>query len=352
MNSRERMITTLNHREPDRVPVDIGSSTVTGISAIAYYNLKNYLGINEGNVRVYEVLQQLARVEDWFIERYGIDVIDVGAAYLTEDKDWYDVETNGIKMQFPKFFQPKHNPDDSFDYFHKDGTLIGRMSKDALVMDQTYYPFDKGYPEDFTFLEFIKAFDKVLGTDCAFPPFSNMGEKRFWRNLREHAIKLRNETDKLIVLNLGVGVFQPLHSFRSLDKILVDAVRNPTKLEKLIEFQIEFQIASLSAICKYLGDVIDIIIFGDDLGENNGPMMSPRTYRKFYKHGHEELCSYVKKHSSMKVFFHTCGSIVPLIPDLIECGIDILNPIQINVKNMDPKYIKENFGDDLVLWGG
>ena len=342
----------INHKEPDRVPVDIGSTTITGISAIAYYNLKNYLGIKEGNVRVFEVMQQLTRVEEWFIERFGIDVIDVGLAYLTEDKDWYDVETNGIKMQFPSFFQPRHNPDDSFEYVHEDGTILGRMSKAALVMDQTYNPFDDGYPEDFTFSSFIKAFDKICWAKNIFPPFSNIGEKRFWRNLRENAIRLREETQKIIVLNFGAGIFQDLHNFRSMDKILIDTARNPSKLEKLIEYQIEFHINALKVICKYVGDVIDIIVFGDDLAENNGPMMSPRTYRKFYKPGHEELCDYVKTHSSMKIFFHTCGSIVKLIPDLIECGIDILNPIQINAKDMDPKYIKEKFGDDLTLWGG
>lgn len=297
-------------------------------------------------------MQQLARVEDWFLERFGIDTIDIGHAYLTEDKDWYDVETNGMKMQFPNFFQPRHNPDDSFDIVHSDGTILGNMSKAALVFDQTYYPYLENYPENFTFNSLPGAFDKIPWVKYPFPPFSNVGEKRFWRTLRDNAIKLREKTQRCVLLNFGAGTFQDLHNFRRMDKILIDTVQNPTKLEKLIEYQMEFHINALSVICKYVGDVVDIIVFGDDLAENNGPMISPKTYRKFFKPGHEELCQYVKKHSSMKIFFHTCGSVVKLIPDLIECGIDILNPIQISAKNMDPKYLKENFGDDITLWGG
>jgi len=113
--------------------------------------LKKYLGINEGNVRIYDLTQQLARVEDWFIDRFGIDVIDLGSAYLTEDKDWYNVEVNGIEAQFPTYFQPRHNPDDSFDVLYSDGTILGTMSKATLYIDQTYYPFAEGYPENLTF---------------------------------------------------------------------------------------------------------------------------------------------------------------------------------------------------------
>ncbi|MBD3340644.1 MAG: methyltransferase [Candidatus Lokiarchaeota archaeon] len=352
INSRERILKALNHKEPDRVPIDIGGSTVTGISAIAYNNLKNYLGIEEGNVRVFEVMQQLVRVEEWFLDRFNIDVLDVGAAYLTNDENWYDVETNGIKMQYPNFFQPRQNPDGSFEIVDEDGTVLGSMSKAALVFDQDYYPYEDGYPEDFTFLSFIKAFNKNAWAKCIFPPFSNMGERRFWKNLRENAIKLRDETLKCIILNFGGGVFQDLHNFRRMDRLIMDTVRNPSKLKKMVDYQIEFHINALKVICKYIGDVVDIIVFGDDLAEKNGPMISPKTYQKFFKYGHEELCDYVKKHSSMKIFFHTCGAVVKLIPDLIEIGIDILNPIQLSAKEMDPKFIKGTFGDDLVLWGG
>jgi uroporphyrinogen decarboxylase len=346
------VLASINHKEPDKVPIDIGSTLQTGISAIAYYNLKKYLGIKEGNVRIYDVIQQLAQVEDWFIERYGIDALDIGSEYLTDDKDWYDVEMHGIKAQFPVFFQPRHNPDNSFELILSDGTIISRMSKDSLVMDQTYYPWVEGYPENITFQSYIEALNKNMWTKCVTPPLSNMGEKRFWRTLREKSIQLREKTKKIIVLNLGASIFQAPHVLRRMDKFLMDTVRNPEKVDKIVNLQIEFYINAVKVLCKYLGDVIDIITFGDDLGENNGPMISLKTYRKFFKRGHQEVCDYIKKHSSMKIFFHSCGSIVKLLPDLIECGIDILNPVQISARDMDPKYLKENFGDDITFWGG
>ena len=352
MNSRERVLTTLNHKEPDRIPVDIGSTPITGISAIAYYNLKNYLNIKKGYVRIYDLIQQLARVEDWFIERFGIDVIDLGSAYFTEDKDWYDVKLHGIKAQFPTYFQPRHNPNDSIDVIYSDGTILGSMSKDTLYIDQTYYPFAEGYPENLNFQSLLKAFDKNVGSQCMTPPFSNMGEKRFWRNLREKAIQLREKTEKAVILHFGAGVFEGIHGIRGMDKTILDIKQKPSKVEKLVDYQIEFFINALKVICKYVGDVVDIITLGDDFGENNGPIINPEMYRKFFKRGNEELCQFIKKHSSMKIFFHSCGSVVKLIPDFIECGIDILNPIQISAKGMDPKYLKETFGDDLTFWGG
>ncbi|MBD3254205.1 MAG: methyltransferase [Candidatus Lokiarchaeota archaeon] len=352
MNSRERILASFAHKEPDRVPIDIGATVTTGISGIAYYNLKKYLGIEEGHVRIIDLFQQLARVEDWFIDRFGIDALDVGRTFLTDDKDWYDVSLNGIEAQFPKPIPVRENPDGSFEVVHEDGTVLGRMSKDALVMDQTHYPYLEGYPEDISFQSFMRSLDKLFGAKVAVPPFTNLGERRFWRNLRERAIDLREQTQKITAINLSITIFQGTHSYRRMDKLLTDTIRQPQNVEKLVRAFTDFYLNNLKVICKYLGDVVDIINFGDDLGENNGPMLSPRTYRNLIKPAHAELCDYIKKHSSMKIFFHSCGSILPLIPDLIEIGVDILNPVQINARDMDPKTLKEEFGDELTFWGG
>ena len=144
MNSRERVLAAIDHKEPDRVPIDIGSHPSSSISAIAYYRLKKYLNINEGNVRIYDLSQQLAQVEDEFIERFKIDAIDVGRAFNTQEDDWYDVEINGIKAQFPSWFHPIFNDDGSLEVVNSEGVVLARMSKDALVIDQTYYPYEKG----------------------------------------------------------------------------------------------------------------------------------------------------------------------------------------------------------------
>ncbi len=350
MNSRQRILASIDHREPDRVPVDLGSTPCTSISAIAYHNLKRYLGITTGHTRVYDVCQQLAQPEDDILERFKTDALDVGRTFNTKDEDWYDIHVNGIDMQWPKWFNPRHNSDDSYDVIDRDGNIISRMTKDALVFDQVYFACLEKYPKDY------KEFQSIVKTSSwaslSPPPFSNIGEKHFWKKLRQNAIDLRESSQKATVLNYGSTSFEFGNSFRRMDKLLVDIVRNPSKAEKLMDYIQEFSLNSLKVICGYVGDVIDIIRIGDDLGENNGPFFSPKIYREMFKPKHTEICDYIKKHSSMKIMFHSCGSIAAILPDLIETGIDILNPVQINARDMDPKFLKETFGDDITFWGG
>jgi len=350
MNSRERVLASINHKEPDRVPIDLGGFPVTGISAIAYHNLKQYLGINSGHIRVYDLMQQLAQPEEVVLDLFKVDVLDVGRTFNIIDEDWYDIQVNGYGFQYPNWFQQRHNPDNSYDILHRDGTVIARMTKDALVFDQTYYPCLENYPE--TYIDFQKMASKNPWVAQVTPPFSNIGQKRFWKTLRKNAITLKEQSNKAIALNLGSTSFELASSFRRLDKFLIDLVRNTSKVEKFLDFMMEFFFNSLSVICGYVGDVIDIIKIGDDLGENKGPFISPRIFRDIFKPRITEICNFIKKKSSMKIFYHSCGSIVPLIPDLIDTGIDILNPVQINARDMDPKFLKENFGDEITFWGG
>ncbi|MFW9771801.1 MAG: uroporphyrinogen decarboxylase family protein [Candidatus Thorarchaeota archaeon] len=350
MDSRQRILETINHKEPDRVPVDLGSTPCTGISAIAYHNLKQYLGIFKGHTRVYDLGQQLAQPEDFILERFKVDALDIGRTFNTKVEDWYDIHVNGIDMQWPKWFQPRHNSDDSYDVLHRDGTVLSRMTKDALVFDQTYYPCLDHYPENYE--DFQKIIRKSAWAAMPVPPFSNIGEKKFWKRLRQNTITLKEHSKKAIVLNYGSTSFEFGNSFLRMDKQLIDIRRNPSKVERLLDYIQEFSLNSLKVICGYVGDVIDIIRIGDDLGENNGPFFSPQIYRKMFKPKHSEICDFIKTHSSMKIMFHTCGSITQILPDLIETGIDILNPVQINARDMDPKFLKDNFGDDITFWGG
>jgi len=350
MNSRERVLASINHKEPDRVPIDLGALPVTGISAIAYHNLKHYLGMNSGHIRVYDLMQQLAVPEKNVLDLFKVDILDVGSTFNTEDEDWYDIHINGYNLQFPNWFQPRHNPDDSYDVLHRDGTVIARMTKDALVFDQTYYPCLENYPE--TYSEFQKMASKNPWVAQVTPPFSNIGQKKFWKTLRKNAITLKEESNKVIALNLGSTSFELASSFRRLDRFLIDLVRNTSKVEKFLDFILEFFFNSLNVICGYVGDIIDIIKIGDDLGENKGPFISPKIFREIFKPRITEICDFIKKKSTMKIFYHSCGSIVPLIPDLIDTGIDILNPVQINARDMAPKFLKENFGDEITFWGG
>ena len=350
MNSRERILKSINHQEPDRVPVDLGGTPSTSISAIAYHNLKQHLEIKEGHTRIYDLMQQLAYPEDVIMDVFKVDTFDIGRAFNTNDEDWRDVEVNGIPAQFPSWFTSNFNEDGSIDVFHPDGTRLAGMSEAALVIDQTYYPCEEQLPQDIN--ELIQALSKNYGYVLVNPPYDHLTEGGFWRTLKKKVKNLRESTDKALCFSPSVSFFQFGNSLKPLDKFLVDMIRHPQKMDKFFDVVLDFQLTSLMMSCKSVGTVVDVVYFGDDYGENNGPLFSPRLFRKFIKPRLEAVCDYVKKHSSMKILMHSCGSIVPIIPDLIEVGIDILNPIQISAKGMDPKFLKETYGDDLAFWGG
>jgi len=246
MNSRDRVLASINHKEPDRIPIDLGGFSVTGISAIAYHNLKQYLGISYGHTRVYDLMQQLAQPEENLLNLFKVDVLDVGRTFNTEEDDWYNINVNGYNMQYPNWCHPKHNPDDSYDILHRDGTVIARMTKDALVFDQVYYPCKEDYPH--TYSEFQKMISKNPWAAVTTPPFSNIGQKKFWKTLRQNAIALKEQSNKVITLNLGSTSFEFANSFRRLDKFLIDLIRNRAKVEKLLDFLMEFFLNSLNVI--------------------------------------------------------------------------------------------------------
>jgi uroporphyrinogen decarboxylase len=132
----------------------------------------------------------------------------------------------------------------------------------------------------------------------------------------------------------------------------MDLALDQTNVERLLDALMERHIAFLEKVCHYLGDVADICRFGDDLGMDSGPFMKPETYRQLFKPRHKQLCEYVKRNSSMHTFLHSCGSIRKLLPDLIEAGYDVINPVQTNCSGMDPAELKQEFGKDVTFWGG
>ncbi len=350
MNSRERIFAAINHEEPDRIPVDLGATNTTGISAIAYSRLKKYLGIKSGYVRIYDVAQQLAQPENMILDRFSVDAIDVGRIYNTKDEDWYYVNVNGIEAQFPVWFKPKFNEDNSIEVVHTDGTVLARMSEAAKVIDQTYFPCKDKYPKNMN--DLLKAMPKMAGFEMITAPMDHLNQKGFWRDFRRRTIDFKKNTDRALCLGAGVSFFQFGTALIPMDKFLIDIMRRPAEVENFLNLVLELQKVSLTMICKYVGDLVDIICIGDDYGENNGLFMNPDLFRELIKPKLKEVCEYIKKNSDMKIFLHCCGSIIPIIPDFIEIGIDILNPVQINARDMEPKFLKENFGDEITFWGG
>ncbi|GAH54516.1 unnamed protein product, partial [marine sediment metagenome] len=139
---------------------------------------------------------------------------------------------------------------------------------------------------------------------------------------------------------------------RRMDYFLMDLVMEPVKVEALLDALMEHHLSTLENVCHAVGDIVDMVKFGDDLGMTNGPFMSPETYQKFFKPRHKQLCDFAKKNSSMHTYLHSCGSIYKLIPDLIEAGFEILNPVQTNCRDMEPEKLKKEFGKEVTFWGG
>ncbi|MCX6080597.1 MAG: methyltransferase [Chloroflexi bacterium] len=351
MNSRERVLAALQHIEPDGVPVDLGATPSSGISAIAYVNLKQYLGIQTGQTRVYDVIQQLAQPEDDLLERYHVDVLDIGRAFNTQAADWYNFRLpQGLSVQYPAWFRPVKQPNGAWDVFDRDGMRLATMPQDATFFDQTIFPYVDGYPENYADLSYWMT--KVHWSGLAISPWDHAGEPEFWTQLRQRTLALRQNSDRALTVGAGCNLFEWGTFLRRMDNFLMDLASDQTNVERLLDALLERHLQSLEKICQSVGDIVDLVRFGDDLGTNLGPFMAPATYRKLFKPRHKILTDYVKAHSRMIPFLHSCGSIYKLLPDLIEAGFEVINPVQTNTKDMEPARLKREFGSSLTFWGG
>ncbi len=350
MTSRERVLSAIAHREPDRVPLDIGSTPSSGISAIAYNNLKKHLGLTEGHTRIYDVVQQVAEPEETILDRFGADVIDIGRAFNDKDSDWYDVTlADGSAGQYPAWFRPEKQADGS--WIAKDGEgAIARMPVGATFFDQAVFPYLDDYPDSWDGLD--HAMGRVLWSALVHSPWDHAGEEGFYETLREKALMLRRTTDRALMIVCGCNLFEWGTFLRRIDNFLMDIMTDEENVEALLDQLMIRHLATLEKVCASVGDVVDILRFGDDLGMNAGLFMPPEKYRKLFKPRHTKLNEYVHRHSGMKTLLHSCGSLYPILPDLIEAGYDILNPVQTSARQMDPEVLKREFGRDITFWGG
>ncbi len=355
LTSRERVIAALNHKESDRVPIDLGSNPSSGISAIAHDNLMNHLGWKNEPTRIYDVVQQLAQPGRKLIDLLGADVLDIGRTFNTSDSDWKKmVMANGRTGYYPRWFNPTKDENGNWNAFHKDGTRVATMAEGATFFDETVFPFVNGYPDSRAAMNEVldEAMDKVLWQNLVHSPWDHAGESSFWENLRKGALHLRKTTDKALMIVFGGNLFEWGTFIRRMDNFLMDLYIDRANAAILIELLMERHMKTLEKICNSVGDIVDIIRFGDDLGMDSGSFMSIDIYRELFKSHRKQMSEYVHKNSSMRTFIHSCGSIYQFIPDLIDEGIEIINPVQTNCHDMDPARLKREFGNDIVFWGG
>ena len=350
MTARERVLSAINHKEPDKIPVDLGGTPSSGRSAIADNRLVKHTGIENKANKVYDVVQQVTQPEEEVLDLFHVDVVDVGRSFHTGAADWHDATlADGSIAQYPSWFHPVMQADGSQIAYGNNGEAIAKMPAGATFFDQLVFPYADGYPDDFK--EIRSAMDRVLWQKFVHSPWDDTSAD-FWEKLRARALDLRSKTDRAITIVCGCNLFEWGTFLRRIDNFLMDLVLEPEKVEALLETLLEIHLQTLEKVCDAVGDVVDVLRFGDDLGTDTGMFMNPDIYRTLFKPRHQKLCDYVHKHSRMKTFLHSCGSIYPVIPDLIEAGYDIINPVQISARDMEPEKLKREFGRDITFWGG
>ncbi len=351
MNSRERLLAAIDHKEPDRVPIDIGATPSSGISLVAYQNLVKHIGMPHLKSYTYDVVQQVVQPEMEFLDHYGIDVVDIGRNFNQDPDYWHELELiEGYPALYPKWFNPERQKDNSWIARNNRGEAIGRMPHGATFFDQIVFPYLDGFPDDYSKLD--EAMNRSVWGGFGFTPWDWADRPGFWKMMRTKTLELKEQTDKALLLGVGCNLFEWGTFLRRMDNFLTDMFMYPDEVHRLLDALMDKHMDLLAKVCDSVGDIVDIVKFGDDFGMNSGPFIPVETYNEFFHHREKQMCDYVKSHSSMKTMLHSCGGIYELIPGLIEAGYDILNPVQINAVNMEPERLKKEFGKDITFWGG
>lgn len=351
MTSRERVLSTLNYREPDRVAIDFGGHRSSGIMAIAYKKLKDYLGITSGDIYVYDVIQQLAIVEPAVLDEFGVDVIEMGRGFLTDDADWKEwTLPDSTPCKIPAYIQMDKRGEDWL-LLSKSGRPVGLQKKGCLYFEQIFYPLtERGIEgDDFSDLE------TQLGENMWAVPHPGahlLLDEAGLVLLAKGAADLRASTDRAIVGLFGGNLFETPQMLYRMDNYLLYLMMYPEQVMRLSEKLSDIYLNNLEKWLGAVGPYIDIIAFGDDLGGQQGPLISPQLYREYYQPFHKKMWKRVKQLADVKILLHSCGGIEPYLEDLIDAGLDAVNPVQISSAGMDARGLKEKYSGRLTFWGG
>lgn len=352
MTSRERVLTALNHSEPDRIPVDLGGHRSSGISAIAYHRLREYLGLPEKPIRVYDMVQQLAIVDDDVLDLFGVDTVEMGRGFLLEEDDWKPwTLPDGTPCQIPYYTNLEKKGEDWW-IFDKEALPMGILKKGSLYFEQTHYPLMERGIENDHFEDLEEMLGRQMWSAVIHPGAHLEMDPEGLAEMSGRAKSLRESTDRAIIGLFGGNMFEIPQMLYRMDHYLLATGLYPDKVLELSEKLCQIHLKNLEQWLSAVGPYIDVILFGDDLGGQQGSLISPEAYREFYKPFHKVLWNRAKQLAEVKVQLHCCGGIYELLEDLIDAGLDAVNPVQISCRGMDPERLKEDFGDRITFWGG
>lgn len=318
MSPRERVWRAIRHQEPDRVPLDLGGFQ-TGIHRLAYQELLGYLGI-EDTVRILDPVQQLAVPCEEVLQRLRVDT-----RYLVAHGP------QGFRADIVRRESGGRVWHDLCDEW---GVVWSMPEDQGLYMDITHHPLASATLADL---------DRY--------PFPDGGDPTRFTGLRDEALALRS-TPYAICTGIGGVVYEICWYLRGLERWFLDMIENPAFCEALLERTLAYWLEFYSGFLGAVGDLVDVVMIGDDLAGQGGPLFSPRFFRQAVKPRQARLVRHIKSLTEAKVWYHTCGACAEYLPDLIENGVDIINPVQISARGMDPAALKARYGRDLVFWGG
>jgi uroporphyrinogen decarboxylase len=318
ITSRRRLNAALQFQETDRIPIDLGGFQ-TGIHKKAYESLLKYLGINE-EVVILDPVQQIVKPSETILKRFHVDTRYICA----NGPDGFD---GSIKLN-KREGRLWHDLKDEF------GVIWSMPDDQGLYMDISHHPLANATVESLSDY-----------------PFPNGSDPTRFIGLREQAKKL-HAGPYAICTGIGGVVYEYCWYLRGLQRWFMDMIENPAFCEALLDCILKYWIDYYTGFMKEVGDYVDVVMIGDDLAGQSGPLFNPEFYRTIVKPRQKKLVQHIKSLTDAKIWYHTCGNCQEYIPDLVDNGVDILNPVQTSAANMDPQQLKDKYGKSVVFWGG
>jgi len=331
MNPRERLLTTLDHREPDRIPFDLGSTQVTGIHVVAYRRLRQALGLPAVEPRLCDHIQQLALPDEDLLERLGVDV-------------------RGL---FPL---NSHTPPPTPPL--RSGGYVGVLEEDDggwVYRDEWGITYRRSKPDGFyfTITQVPLGHSQLSVRDIEHHPWPDMADPQRIAGLRELAERYRAAGYAVVLKSPFAGIFEMAQRIVGMENCLMMMASDRKLAEALFDELLKLKLAFWEMALPRLADVVDVVAEFDDYGTQTSLLISPRMFRQLLKPRLKILFERIRQLApKARRFFHSCGNIRPLLPDFIEIGVQILNPVHIRAAGMEPAALKRDFGDALVFWGG
>jgi uroporphyrinogen decarboxylase len=319
MTSRERVRLALNHKEPDRIPIDLGATIVSSIAKRTYHELEKHLGLPAEEIKMLDYVQQLPYVSEALLQRFSVDFRMVQLPAAT---------TSGLEIFEEGDYQA---------FFDRWGSKLHMPKTGGFYFDWVDYPIKEPTMEALDAYHWPEPDSEEVNAELG----------RLAKQLYENS-----EYALVGSAVIGGGIFEQPARVMGMQNFLMSLLSEPAFADRLMGTITDIYIESCNRYLDQVGPYIQVFTYWDDLTGQNGWLINPELYRKMIKPKQKRLVEAIRKKTDAKIFFHCCGAARGLIPDLVELGFDILNPVQVSARGMDTKELKAEFGKDIIFWGG